>query len=501
MIVRDLESIQRENAELVEAILQLETAALQEQRKSKRREKLFKLLQLLHHEISQAQDTETICRLAVQFLVDKIDFDRAVIFQQIDDVVMPIADWGYADRLSYEQVHAPIVDWLQSSKSLMVNGQKFSASRLSWDIQPLIEVLEVKYFLALPMGLPSRSRYLLIIGNQTEETLKHPVLTQSDHEIFQTLANQIAISIHQTELYTEVANAKAKAEAQSEQLQNTLQNLQETQAQVIQSEKMSALGNLVAGVAHEINNPIGFLKGSVHHAINYTQDLLHHIKLYEQHYPQLVAAIQDHADDIDLEYLCSDLPKLLNSMTGATDRIAGISTSLRTFSRADTDYKVRANLHEGLDSTILILKYRLKANEHRSAIEIIQDYGDLPSIDCFIGQLNQVFMNILANAIDVFDEMAQGLSFNENSIEQKITITTAIVDRYIEIRIADNGKGMSEAVKQKIFNHLFTTKGVGKGTGLGLAIARQIVVEKHDGYLDVKSELGQGTEFCIGLPC
>ncbi|MBW4678202.1 MAG: HAMP domain-containing histidine kinase [Desmonostoc geniculatum HA4340-LM1] len=186
----------------------------------------------------------------------------------------------------------------------------------------------------------------------------------------------------------------------------------------------------------------------------------------------------------------------------ASDRIKGISTSLRTFSRADTEHKVRANLHEGLDSTVLILKYRLKANENRPAIKVIRNYGDIPEIDCFPGQLNQVFMNILANAIDMFDEMAQQTTFEklENS-PQQITIQTALLSEQnaVEIRIGDNGKGMNQEVKSQIFDRLFTTKEVGKGTGLGLAIARQIVVEKHDGRLEVQSELGQGTEFSISL--
>jgi PAS domain S-box-containing protein len=297
--------------------------------------------------------------------------------------------------------------------------------------------------------------------------------------------------------------AEAATLQKSQELNQALQDLQNTQLQMVQSEKMASLGNLVAGIAHEINNPIGFLNGSINNAKDYVQDLLAHLALYQQHCAQAVAPLQTHAEDIDLEFLSEDLPKLLNSMKGATDRIKGISTSLRTFSRADTDHKVSADLHGGIDSTLLILKYRLKANEHRPAIEVIQDYGDLPAIDCFPGQLNQVFMNILANAIDMFDELAQQSSLAElEENPQIITIQTAIVSKQdsIEIRIRDNGKGMTEQVKAKIFDHLFTTKDVGKGTGLGLAIARQIVVEKHGGSLEVQSALGRGSEFCIRLP-
>ncbi len=295
--------------------------------------------------------------------------------------------------------------------------------------------------------------------------------------------------------------AEALIQQKNQALEQALIQVQQSQAQVVQSEKMSALGNLVAGVAHEINNPIGFLKGSIGNAQDYVQDLLDYVALYQQHHPNAATPVQDKAEDIDLEFLSTDLPQLLDSMKGATDRITAISNSLRTFSRADTEYKVSANLHDGIDSTILILKYRLKANEYRPDIEVIQDYGYLPSIYCFPGQLNQVFMNILANAIDMFDEMAHTKSFAElKATPQQITIRTTIDANQVQIEIFDNGKGMTEEVKAQIFDHLFTTKGVGKGTGLGLAIAKQIVVDKHGGSLEVQSTLGEGTKFCIRLP-
>ncbi|WOB42572.1 AAA family ATPase [Thermoleptolyngbya oregonensis NK1-22] len=306
-------------------------------------------------------------------------------------------------------------------------------------------------------------------------------------ELLNLLCTQAAISLENARLY--------------QQAQAYAQQLKQSQLQIVQSEKMASLGNLVAGVAHEINNPIGFLNGSINNAREYVKDLLDYISLYQQHHPNAAAPVQEKAEAIDLEFLCEDLPKLLDSMRGATDRIKGISTSLRTFSRADRDHKVRADLHEGIDSTLLILKYRLKANELRPAIEIIKEYGDLPEIDCFPGQLNQVFMNILANAIDMFDEMAQTQSFDElQSNAQQIAIRTATHANQVEIQICDNGKGMTEAVRARIFDYLFTTKEVGKGTGLGLAIARQIVVEKHGGTLDVHSQIGSGTEFIIRLP-
>jgi len=285
-------------------------------------------------------------------------------------------------------------------------------------------------------------------------------------------------------------------------LEQAMNELQNTQLQMVQNEKMASLGNLVAGVAHEINNPIGFLNGSITNAREYISDLLGHLALYQQHYSNPVALIQNNAEDIDLEFLNEDLPKLLDSMQGATDRIKSISNSLRTFSRADTEHKVCANLHEGVESALLILKYRLKAHGQRPTIEVIQNYGNLPEIKCFPGQLNQVFMNILANAIDMFDEVAQSATLAELEAKpQRVTIQTELSQQNtVEIRISDNGTGMSEAVKARIFDHLFTTKGVGRGTGLGLAIVRQIVVEKHQGSLEVQSQVGQGTMFLIRLP-
>ncbi|MEA5604165.1 AAA family ATPase [Nostoc sp. UHCC 0252] len=316
----------------------------------------------------------------------------------------------------------------------------------------------------------------------------------SEIEFAQQIAAQMGVALQQTDLLLETRQ-------QATQLEETLQNLKQTQLQLVQNEKMSALGNLVAGVAHEMNNPLGFISASLEQSKPVFADIFKHLKLYQESLPNPKEEIIEHAEEIDLEYSLEDLPKMIDSMMIACDRLKNISTSLRTFSRADQDYKVPFNIHQGIDSTILILKHRLKANQQRPAIEVITNYGNLPQVECFPGQLNQVFMNILANAIDAFDESNTDRSFGEiKANPNRIMITTSLADKQIEVKIADNGQGMSESVKQKVFDHLFTTKGVGKGTGLGLAIAQSIIVEKHCGTLDVNSTPDVGTEFVITLP-
>ncbi|MFL9453912.1 ATP-binding protein [Tolypothrix bouteillei VB521301_2] len=346
-----------------------------------------------------------------------------------------------------------------------------------------------------------------------ENNLISGAFTPERVKVLSLLTAQISIAIDNARLYTnlqtylqelEVKNAALQASEMRErekasQLQQYLDKLQKAQAQLVQTEKMSSLGQLVAGVAHEINNPVNFIYGNLNHANEYTRELLGLLALYQTHYPSPHPEIQEESEAIDLEFLMEDLPKLLSSMRIGADRIRKIVASLRTFSRMDESERKAVNIHDGIDSTLMILQHRLKAKSEHPAIEIIKDYGNLPLVECYAGELNQVFMNVLSNAIDALEDSL--VNNSEKITTPTITIHTQQVNAHqVEIRISDNGIGMSEAVRQRLFDPFFTTKPVGKGTGMGLSISYQIVTEKHRGLLFCKSELGQGTEFTICIP-
>ena len=290
--------------------------------------------------------------------------------------------------------------------------------------------------------------------------------------------------------------------AQTKQLETTLKELQKAQMQVIQSEKMSSLGQLVAGVAHEINNPVNFIHGNLTHLDEYTQNLLRTIALYQQRHPSNDPEVQAMAEEIDLEFITEDIQKIVSSMKVGTDRIRDIVVSLRNFSRMDEAEFKDVDIHEGIESTLLILQHRIKDKAERPAVVIIKEYGTLPKVECFPGQLNQVFMNILVNALDALDDLNTKRSYREikETPNQILIRTCAIDDRWVEIAIADNGIGMPDKVKQRIFDPFFTTKAIGKGTGMGMSISYQIITEKHHGKLTCFSTPGSGTEFVIQIP-
>jgi signal transduction histidine kinase len=298
----------------------------------------------------------------------------------------------------------------------------------------------------------------------------------------------------QVQLYEQIRDRALISSQQAQELSETLKELQNTQAQLIQTEKMSSLGQLVAGVAHEINNPANFIHANLNHASQYSQDILDLLKLYQQTYPNPTPEISDRAQDLDIEFLAEDLPKLMASMQVGTKRIRQIVLSLRNFSRLDEADMKFVDINEGLDNTLMILNHRLTATPNQSEIQIVKKYGDLPLVECYAGQLNQVFMNVLANAIDAIEE---SLVKNQGEIRIRTEVTA---EKQVIIQISDNGIGMSEDVKQRVFDYMFTTKPVGKGIGLGMAIAYQIVVDKHTGSIEVDSTPGSGTEFTIRIP-
>jgi two-component system, NtrC family, sensor kinase len=316
---------------------------------------------------------------------------------------------------------------------------------------------------------------------------------------------------HQAE--AALRRSEAQLREQATQLEQTLHKLKDTQTQLVQSEKMYSLGMMVAGIAHEINNPVGFVYGNITPASEYIKDLLELINLYRQHYPNPVPIIQEHAETIDLDFIVDDLPNLLRSMKVGAERIRDIIASLRTFSRLDQAQMKRVNIHEGLDATLLILQHRLKEKPGRPAIEVIKQYDSIPLVECFSGQINQVFMNILANAVDALESMRVSSEEVESDVvmthpSPRIQICTTLLDaseshsksQSIVIRISDNGPGMTERVRLLLFDPFFTTKPVGQGTGLGLSISYQIIVAKHGGQLRCVSAPGEGTEFIIEIP-
>jgi GAF domain-containing protein len=322
----------------------------------------------------------------------------------------------------------------------------------------------------------------------------------SEIDFIKQIAAHLSVALQQSELLSQT-------QQQTEQLANALKNLQQTQTQLIQTEKMGSLGQLIAGVAHEINNPVNFIYGNLSYTNQYANDLLAMLNLYEQHFPDSHPEIVAKADAIDLAFLSEDLPKIISSLKIGADRIRKLVLSLRNFSRIEEAEMKAVDIHEGIDSTLVILQHRFKATPKSPSIEIIKTYGELPLVDCYASQLNQVFMNVLSNALDALEEYNTSRTLAEvKNSPSKITIQTNIKQETsaklptVVIQITDNGPGMSQETIAKIFDPFFTTKSIGKGTGLGLSISYQIVVEKHGGIFKCSSEIGQGTEFWIEIP-
>ncbi|MEG4967958.1 AAA family ATPase [Microcoleus sp. B6-A1] len=446
----------------------------------------FSTLLQISQMISSTIDLDELLQIVTQTMLQNSGADRCVLMLCQDQQwqVRAIATWEHISLQTEPLENNPtvpvkLIQYVKNTLATVV------IDHAKTDLPVMDDYLEHHQPESL-LGLPILNQGNLVGILYLENRITTGVFSRDRLLVLNFLSSQAAIALENARLY--------------HQVQQTLNELQQTQMHMIQSEKMSALGNLVAGVAHEINNPVGFIAGNINEAHAGLQDLIDYLHLYQEKFPEPGAELIEKAEEIDLDYLVEDLPKMLSSMKIGCERIKNISTSLRTFSRADTVDKVEANIHEGLNSTLMILRHRLKANDKHPEIKIIKEYGNIPKVKCYLGQLNQVFMNLLANAIDALEESNQGRSFAEiQAHPNHITIRTKVESEKVKISIADNGKGMSEEVKNRIFDHLFTTKDVGKGTGLGLAIARQIVEEKHGGKLSCFSTPGEGTEFVIEI--
>ncbi|MCF2147002.1 trifunctional serine/threonine-protein kinase/ATP-binding protein/sensor histidine kinase [Desmonostoc muscorum LEGE 12446] len=434
---------------------------------------------------------------------------------------------------SYD-VPITLINYVKRSREILVIDDAIAASFLAADSYIICE--EPKSLLSIPIINQGQLIGILYLENN----LTTGAFTRDRVEVLKLLTTQAAISLKNAILYKNLAQAKESLEKynhtleqkvqertqalndKNEILQQAIQELKHTQIQLIQSEKMSSLGQMVAGIAHEINNPINFIHGNISHASEYVHDLLELIAVYRQEYPDSSSAIENKSEEIDIDFLAEDLPKTLDSMKIGSSRIRNIVLGLRNFSRLDESEMKPVDIHEGIDNTLMILQHRLKEKNDHQEIQIIKEYGNIPEVTCYAGQLNQVFMNILSNAIDILEESfvighqsfvnhqqrnstrdlppSEGKEKIKN-FSGKIRIFTQLTDsNSVMIRIADNGSGMTEAVRQKIFDPFFTTKSVGSGTGLGLSISYQIIVDKHKGNLTCNSTLGEGTEFVIEIP-
>ncbi|MFW6296388.1 MAG: sensor histidine kinase [Halothece sp.] len=322
--------------------------------------------------------------------------------------------------------------------------------------------------------------------------LQAPVLTEDEVGVLAISLNQLMAKVRERTQELEEAREtlEHKVKERTQELTEALAELKQAQAQLIQSEKMSSLGQMVAGIAHEINNPVNFIYGNIQPANQYVEDLIYILKIYEQEYPNPTPKLEEQIEAVDLDFVLDDLPKLFSSMKMGAERIRQIVLSLRNFSRLDESEMKRVDIHEGIESTLVILNNRLK-----KGIEVKKNYGNIPWVECYPAQINQVFMNLLNNAIDALEDTKR----QKNFLPCLEIMTQQINHQEISIQIRDNGTGIPDDIKAKLFDPFFTTKDVGKGTGLGLSISYKIV-EKHSGKIKVESELGKGTEFAIALP-
>ncbi|MDM9384265.1 GAF domain-containing protein [Chlorogloeopsis sp. ULAP01] len=449
-----------------------------------------KALAVTVEKIRQSLDLDTIFATTTQEVRQLLEVDRVAIYRFWADWSGEFVAESVAEGWKPVKEMMPVVagDYLQQYQGgryaqgniLVVNdihSQNNSSSHLA-----VIEQIQAKAYMIVPIFLGEKLWGLLAayqnIGSRDWQ--------KEEVDLLIHIANQLGVGLQQAELLKQTQHQK-------EELAHTLQELQQTQAQLIQSEKMAGLGQLVAGIAHEINNPVNFIFGNISYVAEYTENLLKMLHLYQQNYPHPTPEIQEQAAKMEIDYIAEDLPTILKSVMLGAERISELVMSLRTFSRLDHAEMKPVDIHEGIDSTLLILQHRLKNHVDASGIEIVKEYGELPLVECFPARLNQVFMNILGNAIDALEDS----NINNPQIQIRTQLTS---DNSILICIQDNGPGIIEQVRTRIFDPFFTTKEPGKGTGLGLSISYQIIVDKHGGQIKCLSEPGRGCEFWIEIP-
>jgi len=455
-------------------------------------------------QIRNSLELNEILKTSVEKIRELLKIDRCTFSWYCPNIDPP--SWEVVQEAKTYRVDSvlgiyPIVDLGAFGKKLLnlETVQVDNVEILSdLDIKNLFLDLGFRSILMLPIQTRSRKLGLLTCGH----CCNIRPWSHEDLELLTGVVEQLAIALEQAELYHESNANAAIAQNQAKQLQETLKKLQEAQTQLVQSEKMFSLGKMVAGVAHEINNPVSFIYGNLVHADEYAEQLFSTLDLYQKHYPNPNSEIENHIEEIELDFLKQDLPDLFRSMKTGAVRIRDIVESLRNFSRLDESEMKLVDLHEGIESTLSILQSRLTdCSNHQLKIDLVKQYGKISAVECHASQVNQVFMNIINNAIDVLESQGRNLPDEANRRLPTIVISTEQINSdFVTVTISDTGPGIPDRVREHIFDPFFTTKPVGQGTGLGLFISYDIIVQKHNGSLECISTPGQGTKFIINLP-